>query len=51
MITDTVPPGCGGSPLLPLQPRLMPSLREALRLRRFEVLGCPVWAWTGHPAR
>lgn len=39
------------SPVWYLQPRLTPNLREEFRLRRYGVLGCPVWAWTGHPAR
>ena len=42
MHANTACPGALESPALPLQPRLMPSVREALRLRRYEILGCPV---------
>jgi len=37
MHADTAFPGALESPLLPLQPRFMPSLREALRLRRYSL--------------
>ena len=37
MHANTASPGALESPALPLQPRLMPSLREALRLRRYSL--------------
>ena len=49
MQASTASPGALESPTSSVQPRLMPSLREVLRRRGYEVLGCPVWACTGHP--
>ena len=37
MHANPAPPGALESPALPLQPRLMPSLREALRLRGYSL--------------
>lgn len=37
MHASTASPGALGSPALPPQPKLMPSLREALRLRRYSL--------------
>ena len=43
-------PGCAGIADVVRAAQTHPSLREVLRRRGYEVLGCPVWAWTGHPA-